>query len=112
MPHLRAMKHSLDRMLYPELTLVAPHHRGRAMQRARDENFDLIEICGLVAAVAVVTYFTRYGLKEPTALDRVAAAVKKFLIALPLLVLFAGPFIVRRNRRGLRAFIDQLGSNL
>ena len=93
-------------MAYPELSRVAPQHRERALERARSESFDFLEICGLVAAMAAVTYLTRYGLKDPTLAERLSAALATLVIAIPQLVLFAGPFLVRRTRRGLRAFLE------
>ncbi|HRD77133.1 MAG TPA: hypothetical protein PK264_14585 [Hyphomicrobiaceae bacterium] len=108
MQSIQALRQTLDRWLYPDLSKVAPHHRERAMQRARSEAFDFLEICGLAAAIAAVTYFTRYALKAPSVSDRLSAAIANFIVAIPQLVLFAGPLLVRRNRRGLRAFLDEL----
>lgn len=107
MQDIQALRQTLDRWLYPDLARIAPLDRERAMQRARSEVFDFLEICGLVTAIAVVTYFTRYGLKDPTIADRLSAAVANVIVAVPQLVLFAGPFLVRRTRRGLRAFLKE-----
>ena len=35
--------------------------------------------------------------------DRFGAAIANFIVAIPLLLVLAGPFYVRRTRRGLRA---------
>ncbi len=107
MQAIQPLRQTIDRWLYPDLAKVAPHHRVRAMSRARSEDLDYLEICGLIAALAAVTYFTRYGLKDPTFTDRLSIAVANFLVAIPQLVLFAGPFLVRRTRRGLRAFLQE-----
>ena len=77
------------------------------MQRARSETFDFLEVVGLAAAIAAVAYFTRYALKDPSLADRLSAAVANFIVAVPQLVLLAGPLLVRRNRRGLRAFLHE-----
>ena len=109
MDGIESLRRTIDQWLYPELNRVAPQHRQRALERARSVSFDLLEICGLVAAIAAVTYLTRYGLKDPTIVDRLSAALATLVIAIPQLVLFAGPFLVRRTRRGLRAFLDDQG---
>ena len=93
----------LERRIYPEIEGIAPHHRQRAMERARAENFDTLEFVGLLAAIAATTYLTRYGVVALPASGRFWSAILIFVIALPLLVLIAGPFYVRRNRRGLLA---------
>lgn len=100
-------KRWIEQRLYPELECIAPHHRQRAMERARAESFDTLEFIGILAAVVATTYLTRYGFVAPTPADRFWAAIMNFLVAIPQLVLIAGPFYVRRNRRGLRAFVDQ-----
>jgi len=97
----------IERRLYPELERIAPHHRQRAMDRARAEYFDTIELVGILAAIAATTYLTRYGLVAPAPASRFWVAIVNFIVAFPLLVLIAGPFYVRRNRRGLQAFIEQ-----
>lgn len=91
----------LERRIYPEIEGIAPHHRQRAMERARAENFDTLELVGILAAIAATTYLTRYGVVAP---GRFWSAILNFVVAIPLLVLIAGPFYVRRNRRGLQAF--------
>lgn len=100
-------KRWIEQRLYPEFERIAPQHRQRAMERARSEDFDTRELIGILAAVAATTYLTRYGFVAPTQADRFWAAIMNFLAAIPLLVLIAGPFYVRRYRRGLRAFIKQ-----
>lgn len=94
----------LERLIYPELERIAPHHRQRAMERARAESFDTLEMIGILAAIAATTYLTRYGIVPATPSSRFWAAILNFVVAIPLLVLIAGPFYVRRNRRGLKAF--------
>jgi hypothetical protein len=33
----------IEMVLYPELKVIAPHHREHALKRAKEEPFDLIE---------------------------------------------------------------------
>lgn len=100
----------LERRIYPELGRIAPHHRQRAMERARSERFDSVEFIGILAAVAATAYLTRYGVAGMTASGRFLAALLNFVVAVALLVLIAGPFYIRRNRRGLRAFDQSAAS--
>ena len=59
----------------------------------------------LVALLAgwLVGALTSFALPAAFSLDRIAIVAANLLIALPLLALTAGPFLVRRTRRGLRA---------
>ena len=104
------LRETAERWLYPDLGKVAPHHRGRAMQRAKSEPFDFLELACILAAVVAVTYLTRHSMKDPTAIDRLSAAAANFVVAVPQLLLLAGPFYIRRNRRGLRAFLAEQNS--
>lgn len=105
MQDIQSIRSTLERWLYPDLARVAPHNRTRALQRARSESFDFLEVCGLVTAMGVVAYLTRYAVKDPSIADRLSAAVANFVIAIPQLFILASPFLVRRTRRGLRAFL-------
>lgn len=78
-----------------------------ALDRARSEPLEVIEIAGILAGLFVATTFTRYGLKDTFVIDRIASVALNFAAALPLLVVLAGPFLVRRTRRGLRTFIGE-----
>ncbi len=95
----------LEERLYPELERIAPHQRRRAMEHARAESFDTLELIGILAAVAAAAYITKSGIVTSMA-EHFWAALMSFVLAVPLLVLIAGPFYVRRNRRGLRAFLS------
>lgn len=104
---MQAIEHAarwLEDRLYPELERIAPHQRQRALVRARAESFDTLEMVGILAAVAAAAYMTRAGVVTSIP-DRFWAGLASFALAVPLLVLIAGPFYVRRNRRGLRAFL-------
>ncbi|MDX2156063.1 MAG: hypothetical protein SFW09_06075 [Hyphomicrobiaceae bacterium] len=102
----QGFKQTIERWLYPELAKIAPHHRARALEKARAESFDFLEVACILAAIVTVTYLTRYSLKDAGVVDRLSAALANFVVALPQLLLFAGPFFVRRTRRGLRLFLD------
>lgn len=110
MDTIQGLKQIAERWLYPDLGKVAPQHRLRAMERAKSEPFDILELACILAAIVTVTYVTRYALKDPSAIDRLSAAVANFIVAVPQLLLLAGPFYIRRNRRGLRAFLAEQSS--
>ena len=107
MDTIQGLRQTAERWLYPDLGRIAPHHRLRAMERAKSEPFDFLELVSILAAIVTVTYLTRYALKDPTAIDRMSAALANFVVAVPQLLVLAGPFYIRRNRRGLRAFLAE-----
>ncbi len=78
----------LRTLLYPELEGFAPQERAGALERARRQPFDWVELAGLGFGV-------------------VAARGRAILaFAVPLLALAAVPFLWRRTRRALR---EELG---
>jgi len=93
--------------LYPELNSVNPKDRITVLQNAKDGSFDAIELIGTGIALIFVVVLTRYSVTEMGMLGRIGAALANFVIALPLLFVFAGPFYVRRVRRGLRDYIQR-----
>lgn len=93
--------------LYPELKKIDPKDRDRALQESKDTSFDVVEIIGIGIALILVVALTRYSVAELSALGRIGAAVRNFVIAIPLLLVFAGPFYVRRVRRGLRGWVEK-----
>ncbi len=109
MKAMQDVRHRFEQIAYPELARIAPQHRDRALERARSESFDLIELIGLALGLVLVTALTRYALKDPGLTERLVAALLNCAVALPLLVVLCGPFQVRRMRRGLRAFVAEQG---
>jgi hypothetical protein len=61
-----------------------------------------LEWAGILAALVVVVGITRYSGAAFGLADRFALVLANFLIAIPLLVATAGPFLFRRTKRGLR----------
>lgn len=93
--------------LYPELHLFAAEARDRVFEEARATSFDALELFGMAAGLVVVTALTSYASAELGSTLQFALPILNFLIAIPLLALAIGPFLVRRIRRGLRARIRQ-----
>ncbi len=91
-----------NKLLYPELRKFAPDSQARALRAAAEARFDAIELLGLIIALAVTVLVTRYSGAGMGLAERFGAAVSNFVIAIPLLLILAGPFYVRRTRRGLR----------
>jgi hypothetical protein len=102
---LAGIRPAIERFVFPELERISPQHRARALEQARAAPFDLIEILGILLGVAITTALTHYGMKDVQIADRLLAALANFAIAVPLLAVLAGPFLIRRTRRGLREFI-------
>jgi hypothetical protein len=93
--------------LYPELKRFSPKDRLDALRKAKEGPFDFVELAGIGVALVLVVTLTRYSVAEMGALQRIGAMLANFLVAIPLLVVFAGPFYVRRVRRGLREQIEK-----
>ena len=90
-------------LLYPELRQFEPARQASALKAATDSRFDTIEYVGLAIALAATVMLTRYSAADMGLADRFGAAIANFIVAIPLLLIFAGPFYVRRTRRSLRA---------
>lgn len=78
------------------------------MEKAVAEPFDAIETAGLLVAVVITAIATRYGVDASLAM-RISAALANFIVALPILAMLAGPFLIRRRRRGLRKYLAVCG---
>lgn len=88
-------------LLYPQLRSFPEDDRQRALRAAKSTPFDVIELLGIALGLVLVTALTRYQAGELNALLRLTAILLNFAVAVPLLVLCVGPFLVRRVRRGL-----------
>jgi hypothetical protein len=96
------LRELMENLLYPELRAYGRKDRARLLRDARQEPFELLEWAGILAALVIVVGITRYSVAGLGLADRIAVALANFLVAVPLLVATAGPFLVRRTRRGLR----------
>lgn len=112
---MRESEHLTDRLqilIWPELAAIAPNQRPSALERARTEPLDMVETVGVLAGVLIATLVTQYGLGHMEFADRVFVVLANFAVAVPLIAVLAGPFLVRRIRRGLRnVLIRQTGSD-
>lgn len=94
-------------LLYPDLKKIDPNDRISALHEAKEVSFDIIEIVGIGIAVVLVVILTRYTAVGMSPLGRMGATLWNFVVAVPLLLIFAGPFYVRRVQRGLREYIER-----
>ncbi len=100
---VEGIKEEIENLLYPELRPYGRADRDRLLKKASDTPLDLIEWVGILAALVFVVVLTRYSVAGFGLADRIAVAVVNFLVAILLLGVTAGPFLVRRKRRGLRS---------
>jgi hypothetical protein len=93
----------IENLLYPELRPYGRSERARLLRKASETPLDFIEWAGILVGVVIVVTVTRYGVPGFGLIDRMAAALVNFLVAVPLLVVTVGPFLLRRQKRGLRS---------
>jgi hypothetical protein len=73
------------------------------LREARQDEYDTLEWAGIVAAVVIASVIVgKLDLQAATGGDRFLSTMLSFLVAIPLVGLTAGVFMVRRTRRGLR----------
>jgi hypothetical protein len=99
---MEQLKELFENLLYPELQAYDHRERARLLREASKEPFDFLEWAGMLAALVFVVSVTRYSVAGFSLVDRFAVMLANFLVAIPLLVVTVGPFLVRRTRRGLQ----------
>lgn len=100
---IQETKKAIENVLYPELRSCGRRDRDRLLREAAKTPLDLIEWAGILTSVVFVVILTRYSAIDFGLADRIAVAIVNFLVAIPLLGITAGPFLVRRTRRGLNS---------
>ena len=98
---IERLRELIENLLYPELVTYGRRDRARLLQEASKEPFDFLEWVGILAGLVFVVSFTRYGVADSVSLIG-SQLLANFLVAVPLLVVTVGPFLVRRTRRGLQ----------
>lgn len=84
--------------VFPRLRAWPVREWPALLATVRQAEFDRIERLGIVAAVVVVCYLLRPGPGNDAGLP---VFISQWFLALPLLLLTAGPFFLRRIRRAL-----------
>ena len=100
---------TLTELLLPQLRAVPPAERDAALRNARSTSFDFIELVGIAFGLVLTVSVTRYSVDATQIVERAAAALLNLLVAVPLLTLLVGPFLVRRLRRGLDQQVNGRG---
>jgi|JI10StandDraft_1071094.scaffolds.fasta_scaffold356520_2 hypothetical protein len=102
---LDTLRHGLLAIALPRLDELPPGERERAVEQARQIEFDATERIGLVAGVVLTAYLLRFDVAQAQAMSLPLRYLMQFVSALPLLALLVGPFLLRRTRRGLEQVI-------
>jgi hypothetical protein len=102
---LAMLRMQIENMLYPELRPYERKERDRLLKAASNTPHDLIEWTGILAALAFAGALTSYGAVDLHMPQRFVVAVLNYFVAAAVLTLTAGPFLVRRTRRGLRSHL-------
>ena len=101
----QALRSSLENFLYPMLRPYGRSDRDRLLAKAKETPLDHVEWIGILSALLLVAVLTRYSGVGLGAFDRVAAGLANFVACLILLGITAGPFLIRRTRRGLHSLL-------
>ena len=98
-------------LVFPELKQFDEAERERLLREAREDEFDSLERIGIVASVILATVIVgKLDLPAATG-DRFLSTLISFVVALPLVGVTAGVFMVRRTRRGLRKRLERRRSS-
>ena len=103
---IETTREKVENLLHPQLKPYRRNERDRLLRKAAETSLDFFEWTGILAAIIFVVAATRYSSVDFGFLDRVAVALVNFAVSLLLLGIAAGPFLVRRTRRGLRSQLD------
>jgi hypothetical protein len=107
MAMIEASRRALEHLVLPELRQIPPHERAPAMKRAGEEPFELLEWAGILLGLVLTVSVTRYSTSDLKPGARLALVCANFLVAIPVLTVLVGPFVVRCRRRGLRSFMRE-----
>ncbi|MCC6193949.1 MAG: hypothetical protein IT518_05715 [Burkholderiales bacterium] len=93
--------------LYPDLRKFEATEQDAALRDARSVSFDAIELAGIGAAIAVTVVITRYSTVGMGLGEGIGSGLANAVVAFVLLLILAGPFYIRRVRRGLSAQLNR-----
>lgn len=99
---MATLRMRIENLLYPELRPYGRRDRDRLLKAAGNTPHDLTEWAGILAAVAFASVLTSYGTVDLNMAQGFVVGVINYFVAAVLLALTAGPFLVRRTRRGVR----------
>lgn len=101
----------LNHWLFPELRKIDSSEQRDELRKAKETPLDAVELIGLGMALLVTVSLTRYSAAGWGLAERFGAILANVVIAIPVLVVLAGPFYVRRTRRGLRTYLARRTPN-
>lgn len=87
--------------LFPRLREWPVGQWPNVLSKVREAEFDQFERIGIIAAVVISTWFLRPAANAETSVP--FAFLSQLVLSLPLLLVLAGPFFLRRVRRCLEA---------
>ena len=85
--------------IFPKLRAWPVREWPEVLSSVQAREFDQVERIGIIAAVVLVSWFLRPAATSDMTLP--FAFLSQFVFSLPLLLLTAGPFFLRRIRRSL-----------
>ena len=103
---LQQLQERIENCIYPELRAFGRSDRARLLQKASETPLDLIEWAGMLVGLVITASVTSYALPESGFVNRMVMFLINFLVAVPLLALTVGPFLLRRQKRGLRSLLN------
>lgn len=101
-----SVKEEIENLLYPDLRPYGRMDRDRLLRKAKEVPLQPLEWAGILLGLVFTVALTRYGAAEAGPIGRIAVGLTNFVVALLLLGVTAGPFLVRRTRRGIRSQLD------
>lgn len=107
MTMIQKIREDVENLIFPELRSYGRSDRDRLLREATNTPLEFIEWAGILAALVFVVILTRYSAADFGLADRIAVMVVNFLVALLLLGITAGPFLLRRTRRGLHSQLHE-----
>ena len=102
---IQEFRSKVEDLLFPMLRPHSRSDRDRLLAKAKETPLDNVEWIGILGALLLVAVLTRYSATGLGTFDRVATGLANFVVCLVLLGITAGPFLVRRTRRGLRSLL-------
>lgn len=96
-----ALRRNLLTWAMPRLIELPRGEWAHAAHLARNVEFDAVERIAIVTGVVFTAYALRFDPEQAASLSVIARYLIQFLMAVPVLLLVVGPFMLRRARRGL-----------
>lgn len=103
----KTIKRTVLPWVLPRIAELPLGEWDEVLTHAREMPFDIVERVGVLLGVVLVTYLLRFDAIQMEDLSLPLRYIFQFLAAVPLLILFAGPFYLRCLRRALDLEIER-----